>query len=362
MPGKTSKRHRLFAGLAILIVVLLIVGGFALSGLADFDLEGRNTRLVEFDDHGNRLSGTLILPDGAAAATAPIVLLIHGDGPQDRFSHDGYLPLINSLLDGGIGVYSWDKAGVGNSTGNWLDQSMNDRANEAMAAFAALRNLDGNQNRKIGFLGFSQAGWVIPDIANRLPDAAFHILVGAAVNWQRQGTYYMRTRLEALGTRPDEIAMRIETAHNMDNRIFGPNSTYQDYLAIPHDQEVMAEDRYEFVKRNIGSDATGPLETLTSPLLALWGEDDLNVDPAHNAAIYRKLALPNNPLNRVITLPDATHGLLRAGLFNYQLADQMPDIVKLAFVVMGRHAYAPGAMDHITTWIRQVTEAPSPAQ
>ncbi|VCU61916.1 hypothetical protein EPIB2_993 [Tritonibacter mobilis] len=37
------------------------------------------------------------------------------------------------MADASIGVLFWDKAGVGASTGNWLNQSMEDRANEALA-------------------------------------------------------------------------------------------------------------------------------------------------------------------------------------------------------------------------------------
>ncbi|CAM2181925.1 hypothetical protein L0Z22_38030 [Burkholderia cepacia] len=67
------------------------------------------------------LVGTLALP--AHAPDAPIALLVHGDGPRTRFSDDAMLPLVNSLLDAGIGVFAWDKQGTGRSSGDWLAQS-----------------------------------------------------------------------------------------------------------------------------------------------------------------------------------------------------------------------------------------------
>lgn len=67
------------------------------------------------------LVGTLALP--AHAPDTPIALLVHGDGPRTRFSDDAMLPLVNSLLDAGIGVFAWDKQGTGRSSGDWLAQS-----------------------------------------------------------------------------------------------------------------------------------------------------------------------------------------------------------------------------------------------
>ncbi|MGJ7130886.1 hypothetical protein [Morganella morganii] len=53
---------------------------------------------------------------------------------------------------------------AGGWMGNWLHQSMDDRAEEAVAALTLLQSLYQNTPVQIGFLGFSQAGWVIPAI------------------------------------------------------------------------------------------------------------------------------------------------------------------------------------------------------
>lgn len=100
---------------------------------------------------------TLLLP--GEYKIPPVVLIVHGDGAQNRWSDDGYAPQVNDLLDQGIAVFSWDKPGVGASQGNWLAQLMVDRAAEAAAALNPLRSEPILTNSPMGFLGFfRQAG------------------------------------------------------------------------------------------------------------------------------------------------------------------------------------------------------------
>jgi len=87
-----------------LIAVVCLIVAIALLVLARLDTYGLDRRASEpfaFDANGLRLAGTLWLPDHAATAA---VVLVHGDGPQDRTSQQGYDPLINALLDAGIAV------------------------------------------------------------------------------------------------------------------------------------------------------------------------------------------------------------------------------------------------------------------
>ena len=180
-------------------------------GLSDFDLSGHSVSEVSFKFDDAVLSGTLVMP--LDATSPPIALMVHGDGPQDRFSTGGYLPFINTLVDASIGVFTWDKAGVGESMGNWLDQTMEDRADEASAALQAVSALDDVAIDQIGFLGFSQAGWVLPRVANRLT-TAFIVIVGGAVSWRDQGTYYGHVRIMSEGVAQAEIEQHL-TDHNL---------------------------------------------------------------------------------------------------------------------------------------------------
>lgn len=48
---------------------------------------------------------------------------------------------------------------------------------------------------------------------------------------------------------------------------------------------------------------------------------------------------------------DATHGLLRAKWFNYQMNEQWRRWTQWGFLAAGQSAYAHGALDAISEWI-----------
>lgn len=327
-----------------LVVLGICVALWAMRGLTDFDLSRHHSKEVIFNAGDAVLSGTLVMP----MHTQPkaIAILIHGDGPQDRFSGDGYLPLINTLVDAGIGVFTWDKAGIGASTGNWLHQTMDDRAHAAIAARRALAAEENIDIENVGYIGFSQAGWVLPRVASR-SDPAFTMIVGGAVSWRDQGSYYSRTAMTLAGVDQDVITRHlIERSDRYDALFRGPKT-------IP--PPGMEADRFRFVKNAYWEDSTDLIAKMKNPVLAVWGQDDLNVDARRNAAVFRTRLSPLADDRRVIVIPDATHGLLRSDIFNYQLAEDWPWYAQLLFLRMGRRAYAKGSLDRMADWIVNVT-------
>jgi alpha-beta hydrolase superfamily lysophospholipase len=334
-------------------VTMLAVVAAALAGLSDFDLSDRARQDIAFSSGSGKIAGTLLLP-APSPAPPPVVLIVHGDGPQDRYSADGYIPLINALLDAGIGVFSWDKPGIGESEGDWRKQSMDDRASEARAAHDAVRRAAGRKVGAIGYLGFSQAGWVLPTLARDPDTDAFFVLVGGAVNWQRQGAYLTRSRLQGLDWSEDAIAAEID---RQAAAVAALDDTPDVSARIDAAARLfgISHERAGFVLRNRDADATEALRKAGAPFLALWGEDDLNVDAATNAEDYARLLLPNHPANRVEIIPGATHGLLHSWLFNYQLPQDMPWWARAAFVALGRHAYATDGIATIAGWIDETT-------
>lgn len=140
-----------------------------------------------------------------------------------------------------------------------------------------------------------------------------------------------------------------------DERLFTPSQVPP--ATLPGS---MSPERWAFVRRNLHEDATHDLKKLEVPVLAMWGAEDLNVNPAVNAEIYRKTVGGNHPANRIDVIPDASHGLLRAVPYNMQLTSEWSWLTTLRFLMEGRDAYAPGALETITEWVRAragVTEA-----
>ncbi|WP_236687819.1 alpha/beta hydrolase [Jannaschia aquimarina] len=326
-------------------MILLIVAGFGLLlafvlwRLADHDLDRRASEPFAFDVGGSTLAGTLWLPYGPPEAA---VVLVHGDGPQDRTGGGGYPPLVNLLLDRGIAVASWDKPGVGASEGDWLDQSMADRTAEARAALAVLRGrLEGIG---VGALGFSQAGWVLPALGPG--EADFLVLIGPAVSWQAQGDYYTRVRLRRAGASEPEITEALAREAAADAAAFGPAAGPQDA------PEGMTPARWRFVRTNRDADANKAFARSTLPILAIWGVDDLNVDAEADAAAYRALVGDKHPATEIRVVPDATHALLKSGPYNWQLAEDWPWHARARFALEGRYAFAPGALRNVVSWIK----------
>mmetsp|Transcript_35259 Transcript_35259/g.42077 ORF Transcript_35259/g.42077 Transcript_35259/m.42077 type:complete len:362 (+) Transcript_35259:45-1130(+) len=332
----------LLTGSALLLDLLLLAlpAVMAIGGVEDQFLSERRSEEFSFTWNKNiTLHGTIWLPsDGASQGS--ITALVHGDGPTGRINGDGYNPLINALLDRGIAVAYWDKPGVGESGGSWLDQSMSDRADETRSAIRELR--ERFEDFAIGAIGFSQAGWVLPRLS--IEDGIdYLVLVGPAVNWQDQSDYFGTIRMEAEGKSPGEIEEALIQDRANDDVIFNAPT-------FPSNLGDLTEGRWGFIKRNRHEDSTIFIANLTIPTLAVWGEDDLNVDAMNDVEIYRQF-LTVRP-RQVVLIPEATHSLLKS-TYNYQTFDQWPLEIQEEWYVEGRSAYAEGAIDLMTDWALQ---------
>lgn len=340
------RRALVWAGTAFLAVLALLFLVF--QGLQDFDFSEYENRPLAFFFGDATIAGTLHLPD---ASNPPVVLLIHGDGPADRYSGGGYMPLISTLLDSGIAVYSWDKPGVGDSTGDWLTYSMQDRAGLTAAALEAVQAQPEFQSSGVGLVGFSQGGWVVPILAEAPAKADFFVIIGGAVNWLRQGRYYTKRRLELAGADIKAIEATLADDAAGNKKLLSDGYSYEAYLADHSNGRPMSESRFAFVRKNALADSSDNLHRISAPVLTLHGSDDLNVDPTYNSNQYRQILENRNDANRFLVIPDGSHALLRTALFNQQTAGDLPAWSGLAFALLGRKAYAPGTLDTLTSWI-----------
>jgi acetyl esterase/lipase len=105
------------------------------------------------------------------------------------------------------------------------------------------------------------------------------------------------------------------------------------------------------VAKNYFADSTAELPRILAPVLAIFGENDLNVDARREAQIYAQGLANGHPENEVAVWPEATHALLKKRWFNYQLPSQIPWYSNLYAIIAGRNMYAPGVIDHIADWV-----------
>lgn len=156
------------------------------------------------------LHGVLALPPQGKGPYG-LVAFVHGDGPADATRDSFYRPIWESLARAGYASLAWNKPGIDGAPGNWLNQSMHDRATEAEAAITCARGRSDIDPKRIGAWGISQGGWVVPELAVRQPDMQFVILVGAAANWLRQGEYNLVAEIRVPRTALREQASTMST-------------------------------------------------------------------------------------------------------------------------------------------------------
>ncbi|MEU7600638.1 CocE/NonD family hydrolase [Streptomyces sp. NPDC040724] len=312
-PTNTTRRRRVVRAVLATLAVLAVVAA-GLGGLVvwqnTYDLR---EEAVTVRRDGRALDGVLALPK-QGKGPFPLVVFVHGDGPVDATHDTFYRPLWESFARAGYASLSWNKPGVGGSPGDWLDQSMDDRAQEAVDAIAWARQRPDIDGSSIGLWGASQAGWVLPKIAAKDPGVRFVIAVSPAVNWHHQGRYNLLAELRRDGASDAEVAAALRRRET-GLELLGRGASYEEYVRAVGDPQGMTAARWRFVSKNHTADASADLPALRGvPVLLVLAGHDVNVDVADTEAAYRRL-LPG-PALRVGRYPDATHGLVKHDVEN----------------------------------------------
>jgi pimeloyl-ACP methyl ester carboxylesterase len=229
------------------------------------------------------------------------------------------------FLRNGYAVFSWDKPGTGESTGEFNRKGVWDvltRRAEILAdgidLLVGLPEIDGD---RIGLWGISQAGWVMPKALDLSDRAAFMIVVGGgAEDSTEQMAYQIGQRL-ACGDGSAEQAALVEQYWA---RSFGATS-YDEYreateslLEVPG---VASLTGLKLAERGgwrpYGRDTDrffDPMEVIdhtTIPVLAFFGELDKNVDPVQGAEAYEAaLQKAGNEDYQVVVIPGVAHTLV----------------------------------------------------
>ena len=131
-----------------------------------------------FENRGARLAFTLDLPAGKGPF--PAVVTGHGSG---RMTRDQLRWLSGRFVEMGFAVLRFDKRGVGESTGTFVFVGTRDSAevfpilaSDIAAVVRFLRTRQEIDPKKIGLVGNSQAGWILPLAARELGDVSFLVL------------------------------------------------------------------------------------------------------------------------------------------------------------------------------------------
>ncbi len=257
------------------------------------DIERRED--VRFSNGDVQLAGTLIGP--TTEGPHPAVILVHASGAEDR---EYLLPFARFLIRRGVAVLGYDKRGVGGSTGDWNKASFDDLAGDVVAAFAYLKTRSDIQPGRIGVLGLSQAGWVMPLAATRAQDLAFLISIsGAGVSGAETTIDQARNEMAANGMRPAMIEQVVElmtlqydylrTGQGWDRYAATREKLATRMGGNPPESFPSSPDHpyLQFIRPLILYDPAPALRQLRLPVLAFFGELDNNILAEKNRAAWK---------------------------------------------------------------------------
>jgi hypothetical protein len=340
-----------------MIVVAFIVGLLLACSGSD---QGTRIEEIAFRSGSFRVVGDLRLPEGRGPH--PVVVFVHGDGPNNRTSGVTYPPIMERMHRVGYATFAWDKPGSGASAGR-IDRSrlVEQRAQIVLDAIAVLEGRSDIDNEMIGLWGISQAGYVMPRVLSLTDDVAFMIAVSCpGESGADQGVFLLTAQAVCSGLPPEDV-------EEVERLIDGASraQTYDEYLRYKTAQanhpvlSQMSRLGFRIEPRPESDwhadDLTGqyfrdPLETIegvTIPVLAFFGELDTQADPFQGAEAYRALLeRAGNPNYRVELIPGADHNIILSETGCLEERDRRP-----------RRAwtnYAPQYLDTIEAWLREL--------
>jgi pimeloyl-ACP methyl ester carboxylesterase len=279
---------------------------------------------IVFRSGSFKMVGDLTLPAGSGPH--PVVIFVHGDGPNNRTSGVTYPPIMERMLRSGYATFAWDKPGTGESTGR-IDRSrlIEQRSQIVLDAVQEIKKHAEIASGKMGLWGISQAGYVMPAVLSKSEDIAFMIAVScpgeAGVD---QGAYLVSRQAVCTGL-SEEDAEQVEYLLSAVERV----QTYEEYVRIK--QQLAAYpvlNKLEYLGLNMrirleeewhihnpaGDYFWDPMEVIertTIPVLAFFGEKDTQADPIQGERAYRSaLTRAGNTNFRLELIPGVDHNLI----------------------------------------------------
>ena len=298
---------------------------------------------VTFHNADITLAGTLTLPE--SGAPHPAVVMITGSGPQNRdeelFGFKPFHMIADHLTRNGIAVLRFDDRGVGGSTGSVSEATTEDFARDVLAAVDFLKNRNDIDPERIGLIGHSEGGIVAPLASSMSDDVAFMVLMaGTSVSGAEilieQGALIMRASGATEADMEKQIAFQkrtfeaIRSGDGWDELAADLETRLRESIAeMPDSQRNAITDVDAYIDAQIQAQLTAlqtpwlryfldydpavTLRTIDTPILALFGELDLQVPPAQNRGpLEQALRDGNHPDYTVRVLPRANHLFITA--------------------------------------------------
>lgn len=327
--------------------------------------------LFENEKDNVTLAGTLTYPkDGN---NFPAIVMITGSGGQDRneelLGHKPFLVIADYLTRNGIAVLRFDDRGIAQSTGDHSKATSEDFAKDVLAAVEYLKERKEINKNKIGLIGHSEGGLIAPIAAVNSNDVAFIIMM-AGTGIPGDSILILQSELiqRAEGSSEDEIQKSLSTQRkiytaikkNNDEKLLTEslekifidefaNMTEEEKSKLG-DPEVYKNMQMKILtsawfKNFVKYNPAPTLEKVKCPVLAINGENDLQVPPKENlSAIKYALEKGGNKNFEVVELKGLNH------LFQTSSTGKISEYSQIEETI------SPLALETMLNWIKKITK------
>lgn len=320
------------------------------------------------------LAATLSFPT-QKAKKYQAVILVSGSGPQNRDSELlGFKPfklLADFFNAQGYAVLRYDDRGVAQSTGKSVNESTSAELSEdARQAFLYLASRKDINKKRIGMLGHSEGGILVPMVAAKEKVAFAILMAGYGVKGLEITNAQQAAILRSSGMSEDFIkasgAMNRELIRMMaeeaitdeDIMAFTKTETVKLLPLMPEAmqaqitdkemyagmvaQQVLAQRKNVWINYFISYDPLPTLKKLTCPVLMLFGELDMQVLASQNSDIMKDALIQvGNREVQATTIPKANH------LFQEAVTGSPMEYATL------KKEFAPGFLEVIKVWLKE---------
>lgn len=293
-------------------------------GTADATADAQRIRDVllvgrpEFTEHevtfesfdGTRLVGMVAVPSGGTSG--PVALVLGGSGEIDRDGDHARMPIgvsraiAHALARNGVASLRYDKRGVGASGGDFMTAGFGDNVQDAAAAVEWLGTTGGFARDAVAVIGHSEGACLAMALGARGggTPAAVVLLAGPAVPGRDVLVWQLGKAVDGLPRALRSIlrVLRIDV-QSRQRKAFDKLARSEDDVARLGVRKVNARWFREF----LDFDPKPLLRENCSPVLAITGAKDIQVDPDDLAAIAD--LVPG--VVDTVRVPDLTHLLRR---------------------------------------------------
>ncbi|MFB3764505.1 MAG: alpha/beta hydrolase family protein [Methanotrichaceae archaeon] len=285
---------------------------------------------ITFESEGTKLAGVLRTPDDMDGRS-PGVLLVHGSLEQDRdgnllekrdgrpaFKKNFFIEISKNLCGAGFAAFSWDRRGIGESEGSWLDCDTMATIKDVKAALDCLCSQDDIDPDRIAVLGQSAGVYHACLLAGDLlakgdPRPKVFVLQGGLCrNYSEMMAYNYRRLVDYAGRSPEnlrwigeedlfglmigihlsEIEERAKKGWTDHDLTYKGKTWRYHYDPMAYAEEYSPIRQFRHIKR---------------PALIIHGACDLNVPVEDASMILKELKANGRDDMEYIIIPDADH-------------------------------------------------------